>query len=66
MENKEKWTVEGIKKNEKEVWVIDEAGMVNNNLLMSFVKRRKRVTRIVFVGDNKQLQAIAPVVVLII
>ena len=55
---KDKWSVNGIEK-KKEVWVIDEAGMVNNNLLNELCNAAEvRGAKIVLVGDNKQLQAI--------
>lgn len=59
LENKDKWSLSGLKKVEKEVWIVDEAGMVNNNLFNELCKAAEaRNAKVVFVGDNKQLQAI--------
>lgn len=59
LENKSNWDTVGIHKNEKEVWIVDEASMLNNNLFNELCKAaEERGSKVVFIGDNKQLQAI--------
>lgn len=59
LENKSNWDTVGIHKNEKEVWIVDEASMINNNLFNELCKAaEERGSKVVFIGDNKQLQAI--------
>ena len=59
-EEKTKWNLEGLQKGPgKEVWVIDEAGMVDNTTLKSLMDAAKiRGAKVILMGDDKQLPPI--------
>ena len=59
-EDKTRWKLEGLQKAPgKEVWVIDEAGMVNNDLMKNVMEAAKiRDAKVVLMGDDKQLPPI--------
>ena len=57
MQNKTNWNFEGLQKtNNKEVWIIDEASLVDNNTMNNLLKAAQiKEAKVVFVGDSKQL-----------
>lgn len=57
---KDSWDFTNLTKSDKpEVWIIDEAGMVNNNLLYHLAKAAHlRDARVIFTGDKWQLAPI--------
>lgn len=58
---KNEWNVSGLKPGDKkEVWIVDEAGMVGNSTMRSLMQAADaRKAKIVFVGDKNQLLPIA-------
>ncbi len=58
---KNEWNVSGLKPgNKKEVWIVDEAGMVGNSTMRSLMQAADaKQAKIVFVGDKNQLLPIA-------
>ena len=59
-EIKNSWDLRGLKPGpQREVWVIDEAGMVNNALISQVMEAaEKRDAKLILVGDDKQLPPI--------
>lgn len=58
-EGKDTWALKGLEREEKEVWIVDEASMINNQLMKNLCNAADhRGAKVVLVGDNKQLQAI--------
>lgn len=57
MQNKTSWDFTGLKKGQaKEVWVVDEASMVDNRTMKSLMDAaRAKEAKVVFVGDDRQL-----------
>lgn len=57
MQNKTSWNFAGLQKSAaKEVWVVDEASMVDNKSMKSLMDAAKaKEAKVVFVGDDKQL-----------
>ncbi len=57
---KDTWRLSGLTSGGgREVWIIDEAGMVDNNLMRHLVEAAERCqAKVVFVGDAKQLPPI--------
>lgn len=52
---KKDWNFDGLKPKEKELWVIDEAGTLNNNLFLNLQKAAiARNAKVILVGDSKQ------------
>lgn len=53
------WNLGGIKKNEKEVWVMDEASMTDNRLMASVQSAAEaRGAKLIMIGDYRQFQPI--------
>lgn len=57
MQNKSSWNFSGLQKGDlKEVWVVDEASMVDNTTMKSLMDAAKaKEAKVVFVGDDRQL-----------
>lgn len=57
MQDKTSWDFDGLVKGEgKEIWIVDEASMVDNTLMRHLMEAAKRKeAKVVFVGDDKQL-----------
>lgn len=60
LEIKNSWLLQGLKPGEKkEVWIIDEAGMVNNNLMAQLLEAAKaKDAKVILTGDDRQLPPI--------
>lgn len=58
--NKKTWNLDGLKPGDKpEVWVVDEAGLTSNNLLLQVQQAAiAKQAKVVLVGDYKQMPAI--------
>lgn len=56
-QNKASWNFEGLQKGpQQEVWIVDEASMVDNSTMRHLMEAaRRKEAKVVFVGDNKQL-----------
>lgn len=56
-EKKNKWNFDGLKKSSgKEVWIVDEASLVDNSTMYALMGAAKRKdAKVVFIGDEKQL-----------
>lgn len=57
---KKTWDFDGLKPGKcREIWVIDEAGMIDNNLILPLQKAAvARKAQVVFVGDYQQLEPV--------
>lgn len=57
---KQEWDLSNIQRNRgKELWVVDEASMLDNNLTRHlFEAARRRDAKVVLIGDRKQLQSL--------
>jgi conjugative relaxase-like TrwC/TraI family protein len=57
MQDKTSWNFDGLAKGEgREIWVVDEASMVDNTVMRSLLEAAKRKeAKVVFVGDDRQL-----------
>ncbi|MBP2631449.1 MAG: TrwC relaxase [Firmicutes bacterium] len=57
-EIKNSWNFKGLKAG-KELWIVDEAGMTDNNLILHLQRAAKlKKAKVVLVGDYKQLQPV--------
>ena len=57
--NTDGWKLAGLKPTEKEVWIVDEASMVDNRLMKQVQEAAiLKDAKVVFTGDAKQLQPI--------
>lgn len=61
LREKDSWSFEGLPKALKpEVWIVDEAGMVDNQAMKGLIEAaRLREAKVVFVGDDKQLKPVS-------
>jgi len=57
MQSKNAWNFAGLQKSTvKEVWVVDEASMIENSTMRNLMEAAKaKEAKVIFVGDNKQL-----------
>lgn len=52
---KKNWDFNGLKPKDRELWVVDEAGTLNNNLFLNLQKAAiARNAKVILVGDNRQ------------
>lgn len=60
LEIKSKWLLQGLKPGDKkEIWVIDEAGMVNNSLMAQLLEAAAaKDAKVILTGDDRQLPPI--------
>lgn len=57
LQNKHTWNFAGLQKSTaKEVWVVDEASMIDNSTMRNLMEAAKaKGAKVILVGDNKQL-----------